>query len=216
MTYKAVLFDLDGTLLDTLKDIADSVNVALDHLGFPKHEVEAYKYFVGDGREALAIRALPEHRRDHVNVDRLANFIEEEYSKRWALNTRAYPGVPDMFQALTDLGIKIAILSNKPQASTEEMVAFFFPQWHFEFIFGARSSVPMKPDPTAPLQIAAQLDIPPAEFLYLGDSDIDMKTACAAGMYPVGALWGFRTADELKAGGAKKLIQHPTDLPSLL
>lgn len=216
MTYKAVLFDLDGTLLDTLKDIADSVNMALDHLGFPQHEVEAYKYFVGDGREALAIRALPEDCRNTVNLDKLAAYIEIEYSKRWAINTRAYEGVPDMLQALTDLGIKMAILSNKPQASTEEMVSRLLSQWRFELVLGAQSSIPMKPDPTTALQIARRLNIPPAEFLYLGDTDVDMKTATAAGMYPVGAVWGFRTADELMAGGAKQLIQNPTDLPNLL
>ena len=196
MIYKAVLFDLDGTLLDTLKDIADSVNIALDQLGFPQHEVEAYKYFVGDGREALAIRALPEDCRDTVNVDKLAASIEAEYSRRWAINTRAYEGVPDMLQTLKDLGIKMAILSNKPQASAEEMVAKYFSQWRFELTLGARSSIPMKPDPTAALHIARRLNIPPAEFLYLGDTDVDMKTASAAGMYPVGALWGFRTTDE--------------------
>jgi len=216
MAYRAVLFDLDGTLLDTIKDIADSVNIALAQLGFPQHEVETYKYFVGDGREALAIRALPEDRRDTVNVDRLSASIEEEYSKRWANNTLAYPGIPDMLQALSDLGIKMAILSNKPQASTEEMVSKFLSQWRFEFVLGAQSSIPMKPDPASALQIARRINIPPAEFLYLGDTDVDMKTAAAAGMYPVGALWGFRTADELLAGGARQLIQSPTDLPNLL
>ena len=160
--------------------------------------------------------ALPEDCRDTVNVDKLAASIEAEYSRRWAINTRAYEGVPDMLQTLTDMGIKMAILSNKPQASTEEMVARFFSLWHFELVLGARSSIPMKPDPTAALQIAMRLNIPPAEFLYLGDTDVDMKTATAAGMYPVGALWGFRTADELLAGGARQLIQNPTDLPNLL
>ena len=216
MTYKAVLFDLDGTLLDTIKDIADSVNIALAQLGLPQHEVAAYKYFVGDGREALAIRALPEDCRNTVDVDRLSASIEEEYSKRWVNSTLAYPGVPDMLQSLADLGIKMAILSNKPQASTEEMVSGLLPQWRFELILGARSSIPMKPDPTSALQIARLFNIPPAEFLYLGDTDVDMKTASAAGMYPVGALWGFRTADELIAGGARQLIQNPTDLPNLL
>ncbi len=216
MRYKAVLFDLDGTLLDTLKDIADSVNMALDHLGFPKHELEAYRYFVGDGREALAIRVLPEQHRDTVTVGQLAASIEAEYSKRWANNTRPYQGVPDMLQALTDLGIKMAILSNKPQSSTELMVSGLLPQWRFEVVLGSRSSVPMKPDPTAALQIARRLNFRPVEFLYLGDSDVDMKTATATEMFPVGALWGFRSADELSASGAKELIQHPSDLLHLL
>jgi phosphoglycolate phosphatase len=216
MAYRAVLFDLDGTLLDTIKDIADSVNIALAQLGFSQHEVEAYKYFVGDGRKALTIRALPEDCRDTANVERLSASIEEEYSRRWAMNTLAYPGIPDMLQSVVDLGIKMAILSSKPQDSIEEMVSRLLPQWRFEIVFGARSSIPMKPDPTSALQIARRLNIPPAEFLYLGDTDVDMKTASAAGMYPVGALWGFRTADELLAGGARQLIQNPNDLPNLL
>jgi len=216
MRYKAVLFDLDGTLLDTLKDIADSVNTALDHLGFPKHELKAYRYFVGDGREALAIRALPEQHRDMITVDQLATSIEAEYSKRWANNTRPYQGIPEMLGALKDLGIKMAILSNKPQSFTELMVSGLLPQWRFEVVVGALPSMPKKPDPTAALQIAQQLNIHAIEFLYLGDSDVDMKTATAAGMYPVGALWGFRNTDELLAGGAKELIQHPADLLHLL
>ena len=212
MDYRAVLFDLDGTLLDTLKDIADSVNIALAQLGFPEHEVEAYKYFVGNGRIALATRALPEDYRDQINVDRLAASIEREYSKRWAIHTRAYKGIPDLLQSLSGLYIKMAILSNKPQDSTEETVSRFLSNWRFELVLGAQSSIPMKPDPTSALQIAKQLNIPPMEFLYLGDTDVDMETATAAGMYPIGALWGFRTADELLAGGARELIQYPTDL----
>jgi len=212
MRHKAVLFDLDGTLLDALKDIADSVNLALDRLGFPQHELEAYKYFVGDGREALAIRVLPEDHRDAITFGRLVAYINEEYSKRWSNNTRPYQGIPEMLQALTDLGIKMTILSNKPQGSTEEMVYRLLPQWHFEPVVGALPSVPKKPDPTAAMRIAEQLEIPPTEFLYLGDSDVDMKTATVADMYPVGALWGFRTADELLASGAKELIQNPVDL----
>jgi len=216
MKYSAVLFDLDGTLLDSLKDLADSVNSALGRLGFPQHELEAYKYFVGDGMEALAIRALPERHRKAGTVDKLVTYINEEYSKRWVNNTRPYQGVPNLLDALTSSGIKMAILSNKQHSSTELMVSKLLPQWRFELVVGALPSVPKKPDPTAALQIAQRLNIRPLEFLYLGDSDVDMKAATAADMYPVGALWGFRTADELLSSGARALIQQPTDLLHLL
>lgn len=216
MKYSAVLFDLDGTLLDTLKDIADSVNSALGRLDFPQHEIEAYKYFISGGREALAIHALPEHHRNKDTVDKLITYITEEYSQRWADYTQPYQGVSDLLDALTGIGIKMTILSNKPHNLTELMVSKLLSRWRFELVVGALPSVPKKPDPTAALQIAQQLNIRTREFLYLGDSDVDMKTATAADMYPVGALWGFRTADELLAGGARALIQQPVDLLHLL
>ncbi len=212
MKYSAVLFDLDGTLLDTLKDIADSVNSALGHLDFPQHELEAYKYFAGNGREVLATRALPERHRKAATVDKLVTYINEEYSKRWVNNTRLYQGVPNLLDALTSSGIKMAILSNKQHSFTELMVSRLLPRWRFELVVGALPSVPKKPNPTAALQIAQRLNIRPLEFLYLGDSDVDMKVATAADMYPIGALWGFRTADELLSSGARALIQQPTDL----
>jgi phosphoglycolate phosphatase len=216
MKYRAVLFDLDGTLLDTLQDIADSANKALHHLGFPRHELEAYKYFVGDGREILAIRSLPEHHRDTAKVRKLVDLINREYSKCWADHTRPYRGITALLDDLTVKRIKIAVLSNKAHELTEMMVSKMLSRWHFDAVVGASSSIPKKPDPTAALKITRQLGILPSEFLYLGDSDIDMKTAANAGMHPVGALWGFRTRDELIAGGAKALIENPCDLLRLL
>lgn len=216
MVYHALLFDLDGTLLDTLRDIADSVNSALAYHGFPQHELEAYRYFVGDGVEALAIRSLPENGRDEMTVGKIIARMDEEYSRRWTNNTRPYQGIPELLDALTNLGIKMAILSNKPQNSAQLIVSRLLPQWRFELVVGALPSIPRKPDPTAALQIARQMNMSPLEFLYLGDSAVDMKTATAANMYPVGALWGFRTADELLSGGAKALIQRPSHLLRLV
>lgn len=216
MNYKAVLFDLDGTLLDTLQDIADSVNKALSHFGFPQHELEAYKYLVGDGREALALRALPEHCRNAGAVAELVARIGGEYAEHWADNTYPYEGVPEMLDSLTTRGINMAILSNKPHDFTEVTVSRFLPHWRFLIVMGAVPSVPRKPDPSAALEITRRLNVQPSEFLFVGDSDVDMKTATAAGMYAVGALWGFRTADELVASGAKVLIENPTRLLELL
>jgi phosphoglycolate phosphatase len=216
MTYRAVLLDLDGTLLDTLEDIADSVNCVLDRIGFRRHSIEAYKRFVGDGVQDLASRALPEGERDPVRVGKVVAAIREEYSKRWAEKTRPYEGIPELLDALTASGIKMAVWSNKPDDTTRLMVSRLLPRWRFEAVMGAQSAIPKKPDPTGATEIAKRLHIPPGEFLYLGDGDTDMKAASAAGMYPVGALWGFRSRDELLASGAKRLISHPMDLMKLL
>ena len=211
-----MLFDLDGTLLDTLQDLANSVNNVLVRSGFPPHEVEDYKYFVGSGMKNTITQALPEDQRDQANVDELYAQMEEEYSKNWRENTRPYPGIPELLDALIASGIKMSILSNKPQGSTEQMVSALLAQWHFEIVAGAQSSIPLKPDPSAALQIAKQINISPLEFVYLGDSAIDMKTAVAAEMYPVGALWGFRTENELLSAGAQQLINEPTHLLSII
>jgi phosphoglycolate phosphatase len=216
MKYKAVLFDLDGTLLDTLEDIADSVNTVLHRIGFPGHSLEEYKYFIGDGVEHLASRALPEGQRDAASVDGMVVAVREEYNRRWADKTRPYEGVPELLDALTARGVKMAVLSNKPDDFTRLTVSRLLPRWRFDAVVGAQPNGPYKPDPAAAIEIADRLGVPPGEFVYLGDGDADMKTAVAAGMYPVGALWGFRSRGELTAGGAKEVIEHPTDLIRLL
>ncbi len=211
-----MLFDLDGTLLDTVQDLAESVNAVLSRLGFPEHDIEAYKYFVGDGVEELARRALPEGRRDQATLAKSIAAIREEYSRRWANNTRPYEGIPELLDALTAGNVRMAILSNKPDDSTKATVARLLPNWRFDPVVGASPSVAMKPDPGAALAIARSLNIPPDTFLYLGDTGTDMKTARAAGMYPVGALWGFRTAEELTESGARTIIRDPVQLLDLL
>jgi phosphoglycolate phosphatase len=145
-------------------------------------------------------------------LSKLVENINREYVRHWADNTRPYAGVADLLNALTHSGTRMAILSNKPHDFTDSMVSRLLSSWHFEVVAGAMTGVPIKPDPTAALMIAQKMNIPAAGFLYLGDSDIDMRTAVAAGMYPVGAVWGFRTADELKVAGAKTLINHPIEL----
>lgn len=216
MKFKAVLFDLDGTLLDTIEDLADAMNFVLSRMGFPTHKVEAYKYYVGDGVRDLALRALPEGHRDEETVKKCIPAMRQEYGSRWDRKTRPYPGIPELLDALTARGIKMAVLSNKPDQNTKVVVAKLLSKWRFDVVAGERAGIPRKPDPDAALSIAEQLGIPPQEFLYLGDTNTDMKTAVAAGMYPVGALWGFRTADELLASGAKMLIAKPTDLLDLV
>jgi len=213
--YRALISDLDGTLLDTLQDLADSVNAALARLGFPQHELAPYRYFVGDGRRALALRALPEDRRDQATLDLLIACIGEEYGKRWMNLSQPYEGIPELLDVLTARGVRMAILSNKPHSYTEAIVSGLLPNWSFEFVLGESPSTPRKPDPSGALNIVEQMGIEPGECLYLGDSGVDMQTATAAGLYPVGVLWGFRTADELLANGAAVLVEKPADIIAL-
>ncbi len=216
MKFEAVLFDLDGTLLDSIEDLTDSMNIVLDGFGFPGHDAKACKHFVGDGVEMFALRALPENRRDEATVAQCAAEMRAEYRKRWSLKTRPYDGIPELLDDLTLRNLKLAVLSNKPEESTKEMVAELLAKWRFYPVAGARPLVPKKPDPTLAIEISQQLRVPADKFLYLGDTGTDMKTARGAGMFPVGALWGFRTAEELKDTGAKVLVEHPSEVLQFL
>ncbi|MDO8472191.1 MAG: HAD-IA family hydrolase [Dehalococcoidia bacterium] len=216
MAYRAVLFDLDGTLLDTLKDLADCCNRVLRDRGMSQHPLEAYRHFIGDGREALVRRILPADRRDPATVAQAVSSMDDDYSLHWADATRPYPGIPDLLKALTERGVAMAVISNKPDEFTRQAVSQLLAEFRFSAVVGARPAVPNKPDPAAALEIARGLGVKPSEVLFLGDTDIDMKTARAAGMRPVGALWGFRDAAELLAGGADALLRTPTDLLKML
>jgi len=213
--YKAVVFDLDGTLLDTLEDLADSMNRVLHDRGLPTHPTEAFRYFVGSGAAVLVSRALPQEKRnDQLAADCLEAF-RTEYNRNWNHKTKPYEGVSELLDALTEKHTRMAILTNKPQHFAELCVREFLAGWEFEMIVGQRDGIPMKPDPTGPRGIARCLDIPLEAFLYLGDSDIDMRTAVDANMFPVGATWGFRSEKELRESGAKKTIGRPTELLEL-
>lgn len=212
----AVIFDLDGTLLDTLADLADSANEALSEHGHPVHPVDSFRTFVGDGMATLMERILPEAARTPEKIGLLLERYRSAYDARWKLKTQPYPGIVDMLKALAARGIPMAVLSNKPQAYTEIVVAHFLGDHRFEVIFGQRDSVPRKPDPAGAVEIAEQLKLPPSEILFVGDTSTDMDTATAAGMVAVGALWGFRPEAELRAHGAKFLIAEPAELLPLL
>lgn len=216
MSVKAVLFDLDGTLLDTLDDLADSVNIVLAERGLPAHPVEAYRYFVGDGAATLMHRVLPAaHQTPHEEAGCLAHF-RAVYATRWNLKTRPYAGIPEMLSSLAARGVKLAVLSNKPHDATLQCVTGLLQPTRFDVVQGQTSSIAKKPDPVGALAIARELGIQPGEFLYVGDTATDMQTAVRAGMIPVGVLWGFRTADELREHGARRLISHPAELVALL
>lgn len=216
MRFRAALFDLDGTLLDTLQDLAGSMNSVLQQFGYPEHPAEAYKLMVGNGMETLVRRALPPAIDDRTVLERAIAGMEAEYQTRWNRLTKPYAGVPEMLDGLAGRGLPLTILSNKPHPFTLLTVDALLGNWHFTQVFGARPGIPKKPDPGQAVAIATALGIPPAEFVYLGDSGVDMQTAAEAGMFGVGVLWGFRGAEELERHGARRLLAQPADLFSLL
>lgn len=209
---KAVLFDLDGTLLDTLQDIADACNAALARHGFPPHPVDSYRYFVGDGVPVLVARTVPAPEQTDETLASMTAAYREEYERRWNSATTLYPGIAELLDQLTQRGIRLAVLSNKPDDFTRRCIAEFLARWTFSAVLGASLAFPPKPEPAAARHIARTLDLPPEEFFYLGDTPTDMRAAAAAGMHPVGVLWGFRQAEELKAAGARQLISYPREL----
>lgn len=216
MPYRAILFDLDGTLLNTLDDIADSANAVLAEHGYPPHSADDYRFFIGGGVDILFERALPESERREDTIHACVERFRDVYKSGWDVKTRVYAGASELLDGLVLRGLKLAILSNKPHAFVGKCVTRYLSHWTFSPILGQRDGIPHKPDPTGARQIADALDIAPAEFLYLGDSATDMKTARAAGMFAVGALWGFRPEKEMREAGAQVLIATPTDLLELV
>ena len=216
MKYRAVLFDLDGTLLDTIADLTDAMNVALASLGLAGHGVEACKYYVGDGLRNFAARALPAGARDEATLDRCCERFRAAYAECWHVKTRPFEGIPELLDGLAERGVTRTVLSNKPDDFTKRLVREMLGRWEFAAVRGVRADGLKKPDPAGAVEIAEQVGVPPAGFLYLGDTDTDMQTATAAGMHAVGVTWGFRPAEELRAHGAEALIDRPTELLGLL
>jgi phosphoglycolate phosphatase len=210
--YRAVVFDLDGTLLDTIDDIAIAMNRVLESLNFGTHTVEAYKTLVGDGIDEMVRRALSPRPLGDGEIAGIVRDYRREYGLCWRDHSRPYPGVPELLAALARRRVKTAVLSNKSHLFTESMTLELFPQHRFDVIRGAMRDVPLKPDPQPALLIASEMGVPPASVIFLGDTKVDMMTAMAASMLPVGALWGFRSAEELQGNGAAALIASPLDL----
>jgi len=213
--YHAAIFDLDGTLLDTLDDLANAANVALHSAGYPQHPVAAYRQFVGNGLRMLVRRALPEGEADRIGPAGFEALVERtgaNYARDWAVTTRPYPHIPELLQELQRRGIPLAVVTNKPHEWTLHMLKHYFPESPFLFIQGAMPNLPHKPDPTGALNAARHLDSIPNETVFVGDSNVDMLTAHNAGMTAVGVDWGFRGAQELKESGADKILYDPLEL----
>lgn len=211
MQYQAVIFDLDGTLLYTLEDLADSLNHTLRQEGLPTHPPEDYRFMVGNGLEMLVARALPEGLRVAAHVRPILKKFIEKYRANQVSKTRPYPGMEQALEDLSAAGLHLAVLSNKAHPNTLAVVEHFFPG-RFEIVLGLRPEVPPKPNPAGALEIAEALNIKPERFLYLGDSGVDMETALSAGMYPVGVSWGYRPREELLAAGALLILDTPGEI----
>ncbi|MBR6502719.1 MAG: HAD family hydrolase [Clostridia bacterium] len=212
---KAVLFDLDGTLADSLIDLADGVNRAIASKGFPTHEVEAFKYFVGDGIPKMIERALPESNRDAATINEIKDIFLPYYAIHYADNTYAYAGMPELVNTLKSQEFIVAVVTNKEQHMANEVVKSLYGDV-FDLIFGKRDGIPAKPDPTAALMAMKELGVTPEECVFIGDSGMDVATAVNSGAVPVGELWGFRKEDELLENGAKYIIRQPQELLDII
>ena len=212
--FRAVLFDLDGTLADTLADLANAVNWALEQLGCPLCSVDSYRYKVGDGAREMCQRALPADKQELT--DQVLQLMRRRYDEHCFDLTRLYPGIRELVSTLAERRFKLAVLSNKPNDFTKRVVAHYFKPSPFAIVRGQLPNVPLKPDPTAARQLAQELGVTPSHWLYLGDTNTDMRTARAAGMHPVGVLWGFRDREELVDSGAEHLVAKPQDVLALL
>ncbi len=214
---EAVIFDLDGTLLDTLADLAESVNEVLAQEGHAIHPHQAYRMYVGDGVEALIRRALPATEQgDPDVVAGLVTRVRAVYDRRWDRVTRPYDGILELLAWLRARGLPSAVLSNKPHPLTKKCVAKLLVPHSFNAVLGSMPGLPLKPDPTGGLRITTQLGVAPACTLYVGDTDTDMRTAQAAGFVGVGAAWGFRGRQELVDSGANVIVDTPHELAELI
>ncbi|MDR3541509.1 MAG: HAD family hydrolase [Desulfosporosinus sp.] len=216
MKFKGVIFDLDGTLVNSLEDLADSMNNILQRYGFPSHELQAYKYFIGNGIKNLVREALPETSQEEALINRCFDLMMEEYSNNCTHKTQLYDGIAELLNELATRKMKLAVLSNKVDDLTKKVVMSLLPNWNFEVIIGVSAEIPRKPDPFGALLISQQLGIHSENLIYVGDTGVDMQAANSAGAYAVGALWGFRTKEELILNGAKYLLKHPLDLIQML
>jgi phosphoglycolate phosphatase len=212
---RAILFDLDGTLMDSTADIAWCGNEVMRRHNYPTHPLDRFNQFIGDGVINLVKRMLPESARREEIITPLVAEYKTLYADHWAVDSYVYEGIPEMLAALAAKNLKLSVLSNKPHEFTLQCVKHFLPKTPFDIVMGSGGGFPNKPDPRAAIDIARRMNIPPQDFLYLGDTDTDMQTATRAGMFAVGVLWGLRTRAELEANGARSIVAHPREVPAL-
>lgn len=211
-----IIFDLDGTLLNTIADLAQSTNHALQTLGYPVHDVSAYRFMVGNGINKLFERALPEGEKTEENVQRVRREFIPYYDLHNADESRPYPGIPELLEALQAEGKRMAVASNKYQAATRKLIAHYFPQISFAAVFGQREGVNVKPDPAIVDDILRITGTPREEVLYVGDSGVDMQTAINSGVTACGVTWGFRPRTELEAYHPAYIVDRAEEIAELV
>ena len=216
MHFKAVCFDLDGTLLDSLTDLTNCTNKILSKRGFPEHPESSFRSFIGDGAEMLITRALPANARGKSIIEECIADFEKTYRECWNETTVPFPNIPELLDSLCFRKLKLTVLSNKPHEFTKLAVRELLPRWNFEIVLGERKGFPRKPDPEGIFEISEDLSIPSDEFVFIGDTANDMKTGLAAGCLSVGVLWGLRSEEELRDNGANFIIKDPLELLDLL
>lgn len=214
MKYKLAIFDLDGTILDTLEDLTDAVNFALKECGYPKRSIAEIRSFVGNGIRKLIERALPEGTAE-TEISRVHGIFAPYYKEHCNVKTRPYDGVPQMLLELRMAGVKTAVLSNKADFAVQPLVAQYFPNL-FDLALGERPGIPRKPAPDAVFEILDRLDVQKADAVYIGDSDVDLLTAQNAGIPCISVDWGFRSRQQLLAAGALKIASTPSELVGML
>ncbi|MEF9853321.1 MAG: HAD family hydrolase [Hydrogenoanaerobacterium sp.] len=209
---KLMIFDLDGTLLDTIHDLAAATNTVLTKHGYPTHTTPEYNYLVGNGVVKLITRALPENARTEQNIEEIKNEQVAYYNAHLYDNTKPFDGIPQALEKLQEQGVMLAVVTNKPDEAAKELIKSFFPNIGFAQVQGNCEGVPIKPNPAAVNRVIENSGVLKNEVLYFGDSDVDMIVAKNAGVTGVGVLWGYRTKEELQNAGAQLLIKHPQDI----
>lgn len=212
----AVIFDLDGTLLNTLEDIADSMNTVLNRYGFPTHPIEKYRIFIGQGLGRLAEKAIQHSNSKGVSIEEIIQELLKEYEKSLNNKTDYYYGIPEVLDDLTSKKLPMAILSNKNDYLTQKLAKIFFHQWPFKIISGNQPGFLKKPDPSLALNMVGKLGTKPNECIFIGDTPADMQTAINAGMFPIGVLWGFRNEEILMEAGAEILVHRPSEISDFI
>ncbi|CAD0001581.1 HAD family hydrolase [Flavobacterium salmonis] len=215
MKFKGIIFDLDGTLVNSLEDISDAMNSVLTSLNYPTHTYDTYQYFIGSGLRNLVSKALPASNNSDDQIEICFASMVNEYREVCTLKTKPYEGIVELLDNLALQNIKMAVFSNKADELTKKIASEIFPN-HFDAAVGLSTEALKKPNPFEAVEISKKWNLKPEEILFVGDSDIDMQTAVNANMFPVGVTWGYRTQEELKNSGAKLVINSASELIDIL